>query len=272
MAVEPTQITQTLPSPQLTGITTAFTEKLAPLIGQQIGTGTYTGQQFVAPESQLQQQARGLAPGLGGYQQYLTAAEAATGPTAYQAYISPYQQDVIQATEAGLQRARQQGLGALSAQAIGSGAFGGAREGIARAEYEASRDIQDAQILAQLRQQGFTQAQQAAAQAQAQQAALASLQPSLAQSTQQQLGAAGTGNLAYQQAVLDAAAQAAQTAAYEPQQRLGFLGSAIGGMLSGQPQAYSTQTTGVGQPTVGPLSQALSTGLSVYGLGSLFGR
>ena len=74
MAVEPTQITQTLPSPQLTGITTAFTEKLAPLIGQQIGTGTYTGQQFVAPESQLQQQARGLAPGLGGYQQYLTAA------------------------------------------------------------------------------------------------------------------------------------------------------------------------------------------------------
>ena len=125
-------------------------------------------------------------------------------------------------------------------------------------------------LQAQLQQQGFQQAQAAAAQAQAQQAGLASLQPSLAQSQIQQLGTAGTGNLAYQQAILDAAAQAAQTAAYEPQQRLGFLGSAIGGMLSGQPQAYSTQTTAPAGASASPLSQALSTGLSIYGLGSLF--
>ena len=272
MAVEPTQITQTLPSPQLTGITTAYTEKLAPLIGQALPTSSYTGTQFVAPESQLQQDARALAPGLGGYQQYLTAAEKATGPDAYKSYLSPYQTDVIQATQDLLNRQRQQGLGALSAQAIGSGAFGGAREGIARGEYEASRDIQDAQILAQLRQQGFTQAQQAAATAQAQQAGLASLQPSLAQSQIQQLGAAGTSNLAYQQAILDAASQAAQTAAYEPYQRMQFLGSAIGGMLSGQPQAYSTVTSAPAAGTVSPLSQALSGAATIYGLGSLFGR
>jgi len=92
------------------------------------------------------------------------------------------------------------------------------------------------------------------------------------QSQIQQLGAAGTSNLAYQQAILDAAAQGAQTAAYEPQQRLGFLGSAIGGMLAGQPQPYMTSTAAPAAGTVGPLSQALSGAATIYGLGSLFGR
>ena len=270
MAVEPTQITQTLPSPQLTGITTAFTEKLAPLIGQQIGTGTYTGQQFVAPESQLQQQARGLAPGLGGYQQYLTAAEAATGPTAYQAYMSPYQQDVIQATEAGLQRARQQGLGALSAQAIGSGAFGGAREGIARAEYEASRDIQDAQILAQLRQQGFTQAQQLAAQQFAQQSQLAGLQPQLLGSQIGQLTQLGGQEQAQQQASLTAQQQAAREAAFEPFTRLGLVGQQISQLSPGALPAQ-VQTLTQPQAPVSPLSTALGVGTGIASIGSRLG-
>jgi len=56
-----------------------------------------------------------------------------------------------------------------------------------------------------------------------------------------------------------------RTAAYEPQQRLGFLGSAIGGMLSGQPQAYSTMTTAPAAATAGPLSQALSGAATIYG-------
>ena len=214
----------------------------------------------------------GAGTGVAGYEPFLQQAAAYSGPSAYQQFMSPYQQEVIDTSLAEFDKQRQIARQQLMGTQVAQGAFGQGRGQIAEAEFGA-QSLQDRALLeAQLRQQGFTQAQQAAAQAQAQQAALASLQPSLAQSTQQQLGAAGTGNLAYQQAVLDAAAQAAQTAAYEPQQRLGFLGSAIGGMLSGQPQAYSTQTTGVGQPTVGPLSQALSTGLSVYGLGSLFGR
>src|SRR5210317_6397 len=214
----------------------------------------------------------GTGTGVAGYQPFLQQAAAYSGPQAYQQFMSPYQQEVIDTSLAEFDKQRQIARQQLLGSQVAQGAFGQGRGQIAEAEFGA-QSLQDRALLeAQLRQQGFTQAQSAAAQAQAQQAALASLQPSLAQSTQQQLGAAGTGNLAYQQAVLDAAAQAAQTAAYEPQQRLGFLGSAIGGMLSGQPQAYSTQTTGVGQPTVGPLSQALSTGLSVYGLGSLFGR
>ena len=101
---------------------------------------------------------------------------------------------------------------------------------------------------------------------------LASLQPSLAQANIQSLGQAGTGNLAYQQAVLDAAAQGAQMSAYEPYNRLQFLGSSIGGMLSGQPQAYSTMTSAPAAATASPLSSALSSAFGVYGLGSLFGR
>ena len=214
----------------------------------------------------------GTGTGVAGYQPFLQQAAAYSGPQAYQQFMSPYQQEVIETSlsEFDKQReiARQQLLGTQVAQ----GAFGQGRGQIGEAEF-AAQSLQDRALLqAQLQQQGFQQAQQAAAQAQAQQAGLASLQPSLAQSQIQQLGAAGTSNLAYQQAILDAASQAAQTAAYEPQQRLGFLGSAIGGMLSGQPQAYSTMTTAPAAATAGPLSQALSGAATIYGLGSLFGR
>jgi hypothetical protein len=214
----------------------------------------------------------GTGTGVAGYQPFLQQAAAYTGPQAYQQFMSPYQQEVISTSlsEFDKQReiARQQLLGSQVAQ----GAFGQGRGQIGEAEF-AAQSLQDRALLeAQLRQQGFAQAQSAAAQAQQQAAGLASLQPSLAQSQIQQLGAAGTSNLAYQQAILDAAAQAAQTAAYEPQQRLGFLGSAIGGMLAGQPQPYMTTTAAPAAGTVGPLSQALSGAATIYGLGSLFGR
>jgi hypothetical protein len=60
-----------------------------------------------------------------------------TGSTAYQQYMSPYQQDVINTTLSEFDRQRQMGLAGQSAQAIGAGAFGGAREGIQRSEYGA---------------------------------------------------------------------------------------------------------------------------------------
>lgn len=214
----------------------------------------------------------GTGTGVAGYQPFLQQAAAYSGPQAYQEFMSPYQQEVIDTSLAEFDKQRAIAQQQIGQQAITSGAFGGGREGVQQAQFGA-QSLQDRALLqAQLQQQGFQQAQAAAAQAQAQQSGLASLQPSLAQSQQQQLGAAGTGNLAYQQAILDAAAQGEQMSAYEPQQRLQFLGSAIGGMLSGQPQAYSTQTTAPAAGGVGPLSSALSSAVGVYGLGSLFGR
>ena len=211
----------------------------------------------------------GTGTGVAGYQPFLQQAAAYSGPTAYQQFMSPYQQEVISTSLAEFDKQRQIAQQQLAGTQVAQGAFGQGRGQIAQGEF-AAQSLQDRALLeAQLRSQGFAQAQQAAAQAQAQQAGLASLQPSLAQSQIQQLGAAGTSNLAYQQAILDAAAQGQQMAAYEPYNRLQFLGSGIGQILSGQPQVYRT-TQAPDQPTAGPLSQALSSAVGIYGLGSLF--
>ena len=213
----------------------------------------------------------GQGTGIAGYQPYLQQAAAYSGPQAYQQFMSPYQQDVINTTLGQYDIQAQKGLQPLAAQAIQQGAFGGGREGIQRAEYQNQSDLNRALLQAQLLNQGFGQAQQQANTAFGQQQGLASLQPSLAQSQIQQLGAAGTGNLAYQQSVLDAQRQAAQMSAFEPYQRAQFLQSSIGGLLSGYPQPAFGQTTQQA-PSVSPLSQALSSAATVYGLGSLFGK
>jgi hypothetical protein len=212
----------------------------------------------------------GAGTGVAGYEPFLQQAAAYTGPQAYQQFMSPYQEEVISTTLSEFDKQKAIAQQQIAQSAIQAGAFGGAREGVQQAEFGA-QTLQDRALLeAQLRQQGLQQAQQQAGIAQQQAVGLASLQPSLAQTNIQQLGAAGTTNLAYQQAVIDAAAQAGQMSAYEPYQRMGFLGSAIGGLLSGYPQNYMTSTQ---QPTAGaagPLSQAISGAATVYGLGSLF--
>jgi hypothetical protein len=78
---------------------------------------------------------------------------------------------------------------------------------VAQAQYATDAAQKRALLHAQLLGQGFTPANQFAHQGFEQQRNLASLQPSLAASGVQQLGAAGTGNLAYQQAQLDALQQ-----------------------------------------------------------------
>jgi hypothetical protein len=216
----------------------------------------------------------GQGTGIAGYQPFLQQAQQYSGPGAYQQFMSPYQQDVISTTLAEYDRQRQIAAQAIPAAAIQAGAFGGGREGVQRAEFGAETLQNRAALQAQLLQQGYQAAQQAAGTAFSQQQALAALQPTLAQTGIQQLGAAGTSNLAYQQAVLDAQRQAAQFAYQEPYQRLSVLGSGITGLLAGQPQApYSQQVTplGAGQQA-SPLSQALSSAATVYGLGSIFGK
>src|SRR5210317_1546482 len=124
------------------------------------------GPQFVAGMDPLKQEAiKTLTGGIGAYKPYLQAAGAATGPTAYQAYMSPYQQDVINTTLQEFDVQAQKGLPQLAAQAIGAGAFGGGREGVQRAEYQQASDRNRAALQAQLLQQGFGQAQQLAGQA-----------------------------------------------------------------------------------------------------------
>ena len=218
----------------------------------------------------------GQGTGIAGYQPFLQQAQQYSGPGAYQQFMSPYQQDVINTTLTEYDRQRQIAQRGIASQAIQAGAFGGGREGVQQAEFDAQSLQNRAALQAQLLQQGYGQAQQAAGTAFSQQQVLAGLQPTLAAQTTQQLGAAGTSNLAYQQAVLDAQRQAAQFQYQEPYQRLSVLGSGITSLLQGQPSApYSQQVTpnfaGGAGAGLSPLSQALSTAANVYGLGSIFG-
>ena len=212
----------------------------------------------------------GTGTGVAGYQPFLDQAAAYSGPQAFQGFMSPYQQQVIDTTLAEFDTQTAMGVPQLAANAIQQGAFGGGREGIAQAQYASDAAKNRAALQAQLLGQGFTQANQLAQNAFEQQRNLASLQPSLAASGVQQLGAAGTGNLAFQQAQLDAAQQRSQLAYNEPLSRLNAFGSGIASQASGSPTTTTNTTLG-GAGTVGPLSQALSAGLSAYGLGSIFG-
>jgi hypothetical protein len=247
MAIEPTSVTQQLTSPILEGSLTAFLKSLDPLMGQQINTGSYAPQ--IAAESALQQQARTAAGGLGSL----------VGPNAYQAYMSPYQQEVMDTTmseydrQAAIQR---QGIGQ---QAIQSGAFGGGREGVQLAEYDTGTAAKRAMSMANLLNQGYNQAQtQAASQLQAQQGL---------GTYQTQLGQAGQ---AQQQAILDASTVAAKESTFEPFTRLGLVGQQLAQI---QPGAFLSQSVGYQQPQApaSPLSTALGVGTGIASIGNKLG-
>jgi hypothetical protein len=271
----PTQVTQNLPSPYLTGAFTALGERLLPLLDPKNAINTASYAQQVAPETQLQQQARGMAGGLGDYQQYLNQAQQYSGPQAYQQFMSPYQQEVIDTTLAEFDKQRQMAQQQIGANAVQAGAFGGAREGIQQAEYGA-QTLQDRSALqAQLLQQGFGQAQQAAGQAFNQQQGLASLQPQL---LGQQIGAMtalGQQQQAQQQAALDAQAAAAKEAAFEPYTRYGLVGQQLTGLAGGFPtqvQTYNpTQPASPLQSLLGTLTGVGGLAGKVLGKGGIFG-
>ena len=213
---------------RLTGTAESTLGGVAPYQQQLQAAGTTLG--GVAP---YQQQLQAAGTTLGGATQYM-------GPQAYQPFMSPYQQEVIDTSLAALQREQEKGLGTLRQRAIQADAFGGGREGVAMGEYQATSDIGRAQLEAQLRQQGFSQAQQQAAQAFAQQQALAqekarmagqgfTQQQSLAQQLAQMAGQGFTQQQALAQEQARQAGQGftqqqalAQQQAQLGQQQLGF--------------------------------------------------
>ncbi len=249
----------------------------------------------VAAQDPLQTQAASLAAsGVGGYQPYLgqaaaygtqagttmggvspyiTGAAGLTGPGAgtgagsISSYMSPYQQQVIDATLGEYDIQAQKGLGALGEAAIGVGGYGGGRHGVAEAEYQSSSDRQRALLNAQLLQGGFGQAQQARQQdytnllglggAQAglaqgelglgqYQRGMAQLAPQLAGGDIQTLSGVGEIQQQQQQNVLNAQQQANQMAAFEPYQRLGTYGQGIGQLA---PMMGGTTSTMMPDPT-----------------------
>ena len=221
------------------------------------------GPQFVAGQDPLQQRAQLLATqGIGGYQPYLTAAEAATGPTGYQSYMSPYQQDVIDATLGEYDIQAQRGLGSIADQAIASGAFGGGREGVQRAEYMSNSDRNRAALQSGLLQQGFSQANQLAQQDYMNQLNLGTSQQAFLGQDVGALSTLGTGLQGQRQAELSAQQQLAQQQLNQPLTAAQTLGSGVMGLISGYPQ--TTQTTTTPSPTA--LNTALGAGTTLAGI------
>ena len=222
----------------------------------------------LAPEiaglSQLEQDARTRAQaGLGSFQPFLNQAQASTGPQAFQQFMSPYQQQVIDTTLADFDRQAQMQEQRIADRAVASGAFGGARQGVAEAEYSAASDRNRAALQAGLLQQGFGQSQAAAQQNFMNQMGLASALPGLQRADVATLGQLGALDRGLTQAGLDATREANRMAAFQPQEQVDRYANIVTGIMGGYPG--QTQTTNIPNPT--PLQNALaiaSTGAGIY--------
>ena len=173
-------------------------------------------------------------------------------------FYNPYQSYVIDEINRQAAQSRNQ----LSAQAIGAGAFGGGREGVAIGELERARLGQVG--LAQ--QQGFGTALQAAQQQQqtlgnigSAMANIGQLQQQMSQNDINQLLAAGGLQRQLAQATLDATRQTQLQQAYEPYQRAEFLSN----IYAAGPKSQSGITAST-QPTTSPLAQSIGTGIGAF--------
>ena len=259
---------------------------------------TFMGSQFVAGEDPLQTKAIDAAQaGIDAYKPYLASAAAnvgaagtaqaglgaLTGPGAgtgvgsVQSFMSPYQQDVIDTSLTEFDRQSQMRQQQLRDQTLLGvpGAFGGGREGVQLAEYQAGSDRNRAALQAQMLQQGYGQAQNQRQQAFQNQQAIGAGQLGLGQA-QMGLGqyemsgiGAGVGALGQMgslrqgqsQAALTADQQMKQAQAYEPYGRLSAWGQGLTGLTGGVAAAQYQQPQ-----QQSPWSSALSTALGVGGL------
>jgi len=263
---------------QLTGLTSVplDTSQFAPSVAAQdplqTQAATLAGQGVGSYAPYLSQAATyGTQAGttMGGVSPYITGAAgltgtgAGTGAGSIASYMTPYMQQVIDATLGEYDIQAGKGLTALGTAAVGVGGYGGGRHGVAEAEYQSSSDRQRALLQAGLLQQGYGVGSQARQQdlmnqltlggataglAQGElglgqyQRGMAQLAPQLAGGDIGMLSGIGGIQQQQQQNILDAQKQAAQMAAFEPYQRLGTYGQGISGLAPMMGETVSTTT------------------------------
>ena len=227
------------------------------------------GQQFVAGQDPLQAQAQQLATqGIGAYKPFLQSASALAGPTSYQQFMSPYQQDVISETLKEFDVQAQKGIPSIAAQAVGAGVLGGGREGVMRSEYQATSDRNRAALQAQLLGQGFQQAQQLNQQALANQLNLAGQSQQFLGQDIGALSTFGAQNQALEQAQLGAQQQLAQQQLQQPLTAAQQYGQGVTSLIAG----YPGQTTQVTAPSPNPLATAIGAGGTLAGIYRAFNQ
>jgi hypothetical protein len=276
MAVTQSQV---LPPQYVEDLQTDLGKQLTALTAAPLATNLFAPK--VAGQDQAQLDAYKMATtqgqGIGAFQPFIkqagaydTAAAGLSGAGAYQPFMSPYQQDVIDATLAEYDQQAAAGLAGIGQQAAMSGNLGGGREGVMRSQFQNKSDMNRALLQSGLLQQGFTQANQLANQAFGQQLqlgqnqqALASQVPGLFGQDIGTLGSAGATQQAQEQAGLDALREQNRLKAYEPYERLGFQQSGVASIASGAPGQYQSMV----QPNPTPLQNAL--GIASVGSGVL---
>ena len=228
---------------------------------------TIPGQQ-VSPFLGLQNEAFDRTnKGLGTFQPFLNQASnylmdstQAYDPNSYQAYMNPYQNEVIGGIENQFDKMQNQ----ANMSAVQAGAFGGSRQGIQTAELGRQR----ADAVGQAQAQNYGQAQQ---QSQTQFGSQMARQQSAAQGVaglgaQQQAlqqgdiaSAMSAGSVQQQQAqqISDAQYRQQLQQLYEPYQRLGF----VSDIYQGMPSSGMSTTMGT-SPMTNPLAQAVGTGIT----------
>ena len=247
-------VTINKPAPILTGSLTAFLNEVDKLGKGAVPTGfsgidTSVYDPKVAQQTQLQKDVVDRAKGL----------DALTGPQAYEQFMSPYQQQVIDATLTEFDRNQAIQNTGMRDAAIQAGAYGGGREGVMAAEAAKGAAMNRAQLQAQLLNQGFQQAQAAAAQDLTARQGLGQYQSALGQQQQ-----------AVEQAGFDATQIAAREAEFQPFTQLGLIGQQLAQI---QPGAFATQTVGYAPPAApaSPMSQFLGGAAGIAGIGGKLG-
>ena len=219
----------------------------------------------VAPLSALEQQGikaagqTGVGAGTVGQGiAQIQQAAAPIGASQIQQYLNPFQSYVT--GEIGRQGQGMQNQ--LAAQAIGSGAFGGGREGVQQAELQ-GRTLE---AMGRAQMQGFNtalgaaQRQQQVGLAAGQQLGQMGLgQQQMAQADINQLFSAGGVQRQLAQQALDAQRQSTLQQQYEPYQRAEFLAN----LYAAGPKTQSGVTMGT-TPGTSPLAQSVGTGIAAF--------
>jgi hypothetical protein len=238
----------------------------------------------MTPE-QLDALRRGTA-GIGAYMPYmqqasqgLTTAMQRAGPGAVKDFMSPYQQQVIDVATQNIQRQGDLARQNLQAQAVRSGAFGGSREGIQRAELERNLAETRNATISNLLNQGYQTAMGQALQSaqltgQLSQGigALGAQSQLLGQQDVNFLYGLGQQQQGQKQRELDALRATQLQGAYQPYQQLAFLSDIYKGAPSTQ-MALTTQAAPAPSPfqqVAGMATGLLATGAAAKQAGNLF--
>ena len=276
-------------APQVAG-QTALQQAATTLGAQAAGidpvTGQKTGLASFEPALQRAQAEAALAGGLGTAALGTLGGVSLGAPTAAQTqqFMSPFQQQVIDATLGEFDRNKQIQEQQIRDQQAALGALGSGRAGVQLAEFGTGAARERALLQAGLLQQGFNQAQQARQQDIAnrfgvaqgiqglgafrsglagQQAQLGAQQQALQGADISRLGQLGALNQAQAQAQLDATREATRMAAFQPQEELNRFADITTGIMGGM-RGTGTATTNIPNPT--PLQTALGVGTTLAGI------